>query len=63
MFQVLKFRLGFNFIYKLVFNKIKRLFRNETMVISIVDQFKDMKNIDIAREKVGERIFVGTSKL
>lgn len=63
MFQVLKFRLVFNFIHKLVFNKIKRLFRNETMVISIVDQFKDMKNIDIAREKVGERIFVGTSKL
>ncbi|GET01384.1 exonuclease Kem1, putative [Rhizophagus clarus] len=33
--------------------------KNETMVISIVDQFKDMNTIDIVHEKVGKRIFIG----
>ncbi|CAI2164057.1 10835_t:CDS:10 [Funneliformis geosporum] len=38
---------------------IRTLYRNETMVITLIDQFADMSTEDLAHEKLGKRIFVG----
>ncbi|CAG8484022.1 3337_t:CDS:10 [Funneliformis caledonium] len=38
---------------------IQTLYRNETMVITLINQFADMSTDDLAREKLGKRIFVG----
>ena len=49
----------FDFIYiRLVLIELI-VYRNETMVITVINQFEDMSTEDIAREKIGNRIFVG----
>jgi len=40
-------------------NVFQRDSRNETIVISLDDKFEDCKTEDLAKEKIGQRVFVG----